>query len=85
MANHTTGAQRYNARMDKIMEQARKNGTIKTPERESTDNAISEIILKAMRNAEGEPNSDKQGIAEAAAKEITNGLLDGDINKNFLM
>ena len=31
MANHTTGAQRYNARLDKIWQEARNNGTIKAP------------------------------------------------------
>jgi hypothetical protein len=29
MANYKTGAQRYNDRMDKIMQRARDNGTIK--------------------------------------------------------
>lgn len=30
MSNHTTGAQRYNNRMDKIWETARRNGAFKT-------------------------------------------------------
>lgn len=65
MANHLTGAQRHNNRLDKIMKEARLNGTLRANRQPVMELLLVSEIMTIVDNRDGITQSDYQSTLQA--------------------